>query len=563
MLSWLGNLKVAAKVGLILAIVVVADLATIAVVWRAMDRQEEGVRELETFADRAQLTAGMLEHLVQIARIRSEFIAREDGAARAELRAEIGREWGAYDDVAAHHLTLVSARGREARAKLQPLIAAYRDGTDQVLALAERGRVQDAWALALGTGNQQFDAAVGVLDELSAFNNEARAARFDRTIADMSQTNVIVIGMSVALLSIAIAFGILVSHVFLSKPLRRATATMTRIHDGDYAVEVTETGRKDEIGDIARGLVAVRDGLAEADRLRRDQERIKTESEATRRADLRRLADTFETEVGGIVGVVGSAATEMQGSAQALSATAQDSESRAATVAAAAEQASANVQTVAAAAEELAASIAEIGRRVEDSAAKARTAAQQAEATNAVVDGLSTSAARIGDVVTLISDIASQTNLLALNATIEAARAGEAGKGFAVVANEVKSLATQTARATGEIKSQIDAIQGATTGAVASIREISRSIAEVNQIAVTIAAAVEEQNAATVEIARNVQQAATGTTEVTTSIAGVMRAAGETGAASTQMLGAAGELSRQAEMLRVQVDRFLATVRSA
>jgi methyl-accepting chemotaxis protein len=232
-------------------------------------------------------------------------------------------------------------------------------------------------------------------------------------------------------------------------------------------------------------------------------------------------------------------------------------------VAAASTQASTNVETVAAAAEELAASIGEIGRQVAHSNQISRRAADEAGRTDADVQELAKTALRIGEVVSLISDIASQTNLLALNATIEAARAGEAGKGFAVVANEVKSLANQTARATEEISTQITAVQDQTKAVVDAIRSIGTVIDEVSSIAGAIAAAVEQQSAATQEIARNVEQAAAGTSEVSSTIAGVQQAAGDTGSAATTVLDAARLLSGQAGELRQAVDQFLADVKVA
>jgi methyl-accepting chemotaxis protein len=179
------------------------------------------------------------------------------------------------------------------------------------------------------------------------------------------------------------------------------------------------------------------------------------------------------------------------------------------------------------------------------------------------VQGLTRSAARIGEVVGLINQIAAQTNLLALNATIEAARAGEAGRGFAVVASEVKSLASQTAKATEEIAGQVSAIQSATGDCVAAIGGISDTIREISGIATTIAAAVEEQGSATREIARSVQQAAAGTSEVSLNVAGASQAADQSRALADNVLVASGELNQHAAALFESVDTFLAGLRDA
>jgi len=268
----------------------------------------------------------------------------------------------------------------------------------------------------------------------------------------------------------------------------------------------------------------------------------------------------FNGEVSASLDVVARAAGSLQATANGLAANAEETTRQSTAVAAASEESSSNVQTVAAATEELSSSVREIGRQVDQSTRIAGQAVAQAQQSRTVMDGLAMTAQKIGDVVSLIADIASQTNLLALNATIEAARAGEAGKGFAVVAAEVKSLASQTARATEEIGRQIGEVQMATQKSVGAITEIGDTIEAMNTISIAVAAAVEEQEAAIAEISRNVQEAAKGTQEVSGNIAGVSTAAAETGTSSTLVLAAADELSRQSATLRGQVDGFFATI---
>jgi methyl-accepting chemotaxis protein len=286
-------------------------------------------------------------------------------------------------------------------------------------------------------------------------------------------------------------------------------------------------------------------------------------SERTERSKMATKLQNFETTATQIVNVVAAAATQLQSTAQGLNESASRTTQQVTSVASGAEEASVNVQTVASAAEELTASIAEISRRVADSSRVSAKVADDAKRTDGVVRALAEGAQRIGDVVGLISTIAGQTNLLALNATIEAARAGDAGKGFAVVASEVKNLATQTGKATEDIRQQIAQIQAATREAVDSIQGIASTIEEVSQIATSISAAVEEQGAATQEIARNVQQAAAGTRDVTANISGVQNGVAETSHSAAQVLSASGQLAGQAEGLRREITRFINDIKAA
>jgi methyl-accepting chemotaxis protein len=221
------------------------------------------------------------------------------------------------------------------------------------------------------------------------------------------------------------------------------------------------------------------------------------------------------------------------------------------------------VNSVAAASEELARSVVEIGRHVQQSNKITAAAVKQAEKTDARIMELSQAAVRISDVIKLITAIAQQTNLLALNATIEAARAGEAGKGFAVVAHEVKELATQTAKATDEIRTQIAGMQTATEESVVAIKEIGTTIASTAEIASIIAAAVDQQGASTQDISHNAMQAAQGTAQIVTNINEASRGAGKMGSASAQVLASAQSLASESNHLKIEVDKFLASVRAA
>ena len=350
----------------------------------------------------------------------------------------------------------------------------------------------------------------------------------------------------------------------IQRPLTRLVAVLERMAAGEIDATIAEARRGDEIGALGRAVESIKTMVARkaAEDLERRQI-ADAAAAAARQTAMIEMADGFEAAVGGIVGAVSSSASELQVTAQSMTATATQTAAQSTSVAAAAEEAATNVGTVAAAAEELGASISEIGRQVSGSAQLAQRAVSEADHTTQFVQALGQTSAKIGDMVGLISNIASQTNLLALNATIEAARAGEAGRGFAVVAAEVKELANQTARATDEIARQIGEVRGVTDQTVGAIETITALIREIDVVATSIAAAVEQQGAATQEIVRNVAQASVGTSAVTGNIAGVAQASETTGMAATQVLTSASALSRQSEQLTAEVHRFLATVRAA
>ena len=385
----------------------------------------------------------------------------------------------------------------------------------------------------------------------------------DEVMADTAQANRINLIMAIVVV-ISLIASVVFSFLGVSRPMTRLNGALGKMAGGNLDVVISGASRGDEIGDLAKTVTVIREN-AEHQAREEAEAKVKQDLMAAqrRKEEMIKLADDFEGAVGEIVETVSSASTELEASASTLTSTAERAQQLTTMVAAASEEATANVQSVASATEEMASSITEISRQVQELARMANEAVDQARTTNERVSELSKAAARIGAVVELINTIAEQTNLLALNATIEAARAGDAGRGFAVVASEVKALAEQTSKATGEIGQQITGIQAATQELVGAIHAISTTIEKLSEISSTIAAAVEEQGAATQEISRNVQQAAQGTHQVSSNITDVQRGAGETGSASSQVLSSAQSLSSDSNRLKLEVGKFLNSVRAA
>ena len=566
LIRWLNNMRIARKLFIAPALITVFMIGMAAVTQNGSRQQSAALDEIANVAiakDDLGVTARAMANTthVDLFRMVSWLANSNDAAKVGEATKSVERDVTAVGQALDQLVSSFILEPEEKKA-LDSVRLAFKDYSSALRIVIDMGSGDSGTALMfMSDADTKFAALDMRLNEMHELQKRLGRATFDAATTTAARTERLFVGLLIGAVILAVVVTLLVSRM-IARPIVGMTEVMTSLSAGNKNVDVPETSRRDEIGRMAAAVMVFKENMARADALSAEQARERRIKE-DRAQRLETSARNFDQNVSDVVRAVSEATEKLQSSAHSMSAMANEATQRATVVARASEEASENVQTVAAAAEELSASINEIWQHVLNSSTIAQQAVSDAENTNIAMENLAETAHRIGDIVKLINHIAGQTNLLALNATIEAARAGDAGRGFAVVASEVKSLATQTSKATDDIAAQVAAIQAATENSVAAIKGIGATIRQVSEISVSISSAVEQQGAATKGIACNVQQAATGTYDVSANIAGVSAAACNTGDAAEAVLNSSRGMAQQAEMLRGEVDRFLAEIRAA
>lgn len=547
--SLMGVLLAAGAIGTVTAI---SSVSEISAVWRAFDTGL--ARKLVLLSElRHHLGfGGLVQHF-------GDYVLSGDPLLRQAVIRDIAK---VKEIVPAYVTAGTSAEEGAALSAVLELVEAYERALAGAAQAVERGLSPQARHAQAKVDDKTALTAIERLGAILKEEHRASADRVDNVTWSVGATVVAVMGISALLLLALAGFFFWFTRYRIVRPLDSLGGVMGHLSHGDKSVAVPLVDKEDEIGDMARAVEIFKDSMIRTDQL--EEQKRAADRVLLERAQCREdLTDTFGSHATRLLAEVHNAVAQVRETATALLALAEQTELQAQSVANSAEVATSNIQAVASATEQLSASGCEISRSVSNSAGITRNAVTGIEGLSTTMGALDNAAEKIGEIVTLIGEIAAQTNLLALNASIEAQRAGDAGRGFSVVANEVKALAGQTARATGEIADQVHAIQSTTRDAVAALKLVGTTIVQADEVVATIASAVVEQNAATESIVRNVSDSARGTLEVSGAIVKVSAAAEHTGHMAARMVEVTNSLAAEAQTMKVEVQQFLTSVRAA
>ena len=587
------NLRIRSKLGIVVGVLGITALAIAFIGANALQVYRDHVSNIDAAADRAiqgEKLNGLINAIVMDSR----------GVYMSSDPETVGKYADSMDAGIARFNQVLDTWSKlvpeDRRADFAELEAAARKFAQYRAEMAQVGRDEGGPAARILGDNDANRSSRQALNELVLENAQQQADDIDQTRAELQafhdESLRLMLIIAIGGVGVAVIGSLTLGQTLIGRPLTRLADAVNTLTSGNHDVVIEGSNRRDEVGDIARALEVFREqsvrnaelqAQVEDERLQAQkllEERINAvnaenqglmeQAEAERRAAderqraaLLQMATDLEASVAGIAERLTVAAGELEQSATRMADSSTQSSEQAINATRVTENARNGVNAVAAATEELTSSISEITNRISETSSMAVKAKAQADHATLQVQHLAEAGQRIGEVVTLINQIADQTNLLALNATIEAARAGDAGRGFAVVAAEVKTLANQTAQATDEITAQISAIQAATDNTVVVINEIGTIVNTVSEMSATVASAVEQQSAATQEISRTVQDVANGTVEVVSNITAVQNAVEDNATDAQQMLDASRGVSHEAQLLRQQIQQFLGALRSA
>jgi methyl-accepting chemotaxis protein len=562
----LSRYSVSSKVLFVVGLLCLVAVAIAATGTASLDRLSATTSMLEATSTEIRRGARLSQNVVELNR--AEFALAADPSNVDEVKRRIEDVRAEFRERLSQLREVADAAQRETLNRVEAQYDAYIAGLESTVRLAEQARttqISQTQRQLLEVVRENRSQSSALRETVASFVQETDAVadrRVDEAQSTASMAMLAMLGVAVVGIGVGLVAGFLVARRGVVAPLSRVIGQLKALAQGELAVAITDADRRDEVGDIARALDVFKQGAEERQRMLAEQE-AEAERKEQRALQVQQMTATFEEEVAEVMRTLAAGAQELESTAQQMASTAEETSNQATAVAAASTQAAGNVQTVASATEQLTASIAEIGSQTTKTSAMAETADGQARDATRRIQLLKAAADKIGEIVTLISDIAEQTNLLALNATIEAARAGEAGKGFAVVASEVKNLASQTARATDEIRQKITEMQSGVESTVPAMQTISSTIAELTDIAASVASAGEEQSAATQEISRNVREAAQGTEQVSSNVDGLKQASQSTAAAADQVASTSKQIAERSETLNRKIESYIREMQAA